>query len=74
MCTLLLRARYFKQHLTYTATLCRTGFIIGHVTPEAQLGGPLALVKNGDKIVIGVYGRHRSVFWPHRLMESFVAP
>jgi dihydroxy-acid dehydratase len=28
------------------------GFIIGHVTPEAQLGGPIALVKNGDRIVI----------------------
>ena len=28
------------------------GFIIGHVTPEAQEGGPIALVKNGDRIVI----------------------
>jgi dihydroxy-acid dehydratase len=28
------------------------GFIIGHVCPEAQLGGPIALVKNGDKITI----------------------
>jgi dihydroxy-acid dehydratase len=28
------------------------GFIIGHVTPEAQDGGPIALVKNGDKIII----------------------
>jgi dihydroxy-acid dehydratase len=28
------------------------GFIVGHVTPEAQLGGPIALVKNGDKITI----------------------
>jgi len=28
------------------------GFIVGHVTPEAQLGGPIALVKTGDKIVI----------------------
>jgi len=24
----------------------------GHVTPEAQLGGPLALVKDGDRIVV----------------------
>jgi dihydroxy-acid dehydratase len=29
------------------------GFIIGHVTPEAQVGGPIALVENGDTIVIG---------------------
>lgn len=28
------------------------GFIVGHVTPEAQDGGPIALVKNGDKITI----------------------
>jgi len=28
------------------------GFIIGHVTPEAQLGGPIALVKDGDKITL----------------------
>jgi dihydroxy-acid dehydratase len=28
------------------------GFIVGHVTPEAQAGGPIALVKNGDRITI----------------------
>jgi dihydroxy-acid dehydratase len=28
------------------------GFIIGHVTPEAQEGGPLALVHDGDRIEI----------------------
>jgi len=28
------------------------GFVIGHVTPEAYLGGPLAIVKNGDSIEI----------------------
>lgn len=28
------------------------GFIIGHVVPEAMEGGPIALVKNGDSIVI----------------------
>ncbi len=28
------------------------GFIVGHVTPEAQDGGPIALVKSGDRIVI----------------------
>ena len=28
------------------------GFIVGHITPEAQLGGPIALVQNGDKITI----------------------
>jgi len=28
------------------------GFIIGHVVPEAQEGGPIALVRDGDRIVI----------------------
>ena len=28
------------------------GFIIGHVTPEAQTGGPIALVQDGDRITI----------------------
>jgi dihydroxy-acid dehydratase len=28
------------------------GFIVGHITPEAQEGGPLALVHDGDTIVI----------------------
>ena len=28
------------------------GFVVGHITPEAYLGGPLALVKDGDPIVI----------------------
>jgi dihydroxy-acid dehydratase len=28
------------------------GFIIGHVTPEAQEGGPIALVEEGDRITI----------------------
>ena len=28
------------------------GFIIGHVVPEAQEGGPLALIKDGDLVTI----------------------
>jgi dihydroxy-acid dehydratase len=28
------------------------GFIVGHVTPEAQEGGPIALVEDGDAITI----------------------
>ena len=28
------------------------GFVVGHITPEAFDGGPLALVKNGDQITI----------------------
>jgi dihydroxy-acid dehydratase len=28
------------------------GFIVGHITPEAQEGGPIALTKDGDTITI----------------------
>ena len=28
------------------------GFVIGHVTPEAHLGGPIALVQDGDTITV----------------------
>jgi dihydroxy-acid dehydratase len=28
------------------------GFMVGHVAPEAYVGGPIALVKNGDSITI----------------------
>ncbi len=28
------------------------GFVVGHIVPEAQEGGPLALVQNGDMITI----------------------
>ena len=33
------------------------GTIVLHVTPEAAVGGPLSLVKNGDKIKISVKNR-----------------
>ena len=28
------------------------GFIVGHITPEAQVGGTIALLKDGDKITV----------------------
>ena len=33
------------------------GFIMGHVSPEAQEGGPIALVENGDRISIDAVAR-----------------
>ena len=33
------------------------GFVVGHVTPEAFDGGPIALVKNGDRITLDAEGR-----------------
>lgn len=28
------------------------GFIVGHICPEAAVGGPIALVRDGDMVVI----------------------
>ena len=28
------------------------GFVVGHISPEAELGGPIALIQDGDEIVI----------------------
>jgi dihydroxy-acid dehydratase len=30
------------------------GLMIGHVSPEAMVGGPISLVKNGDKVIIDI--------------------
>ena len=37
------------------------GFIVGHVTPEAQEGGPIALVRNGDVVTIDAEKNELSV-------------
>jgi dihydroxy-acid dehydratase len=33
------------------------GFVVGHITPEAFVGGPLAIVNNGDTITIDAENR-----------------
>jgi len=37
------------------------GFVVGHVTPEAAVGGPIALLKNGDTITIDAEKREVNV-------------
>jgi len=37
------------------------GFVVGHITPEAYQGGPLALVKNGDRLTIDAEKRRLDV-------------
>lgn len=37
------------------------GFVVGHITPEAFEGGPIALVENGDRIVIDAETRQITV-------------
>ena len=55
------------------------GFVVGHVTPEAQVGGPIALVQDGDTIRIDVEKRTMDVLglsdaeWAAR-RAAWVAP
>ncbi|KAF2400829.1 dihydroxy-acid dehydratase [Trichodelitschia bisporula] len=46
------------------------GFLIGHVVPEAQEGGPIALVKNGDEIVIDADTRELTLNVPEAEVEE----
>jgi dihydroxy-acid dehydratase len=37
------------------------GFVVGHVSPEAAVGGPIALVRDGDRISVDVTSRRIDV-------------
>jgi dihydroxy-acid dehydratase len=37
------------------------GFIVGHVTPEAQTGGPIALIEPGDLVTVDAANQTLSV-------------
>ena len=37
------------------------GFVVGHITPEAYVGGPLAVVEEGDRITIDAESREISL-------------
>jgi len=37
------------------------GFVVGHIVPEAQVGGPIALVEDGDEIIIDSEARRLEV-------------
>ena len=49
------------------------GFVIGHVTPEACDGGPLAVVRNGDPITIDAEQREITLGVPARELKSRLA-
>ncbi len=40
------------------------GFVVGHVSPEAASGGPIALLRNGDRITIDARRRRIEVALP----------
>ena len=46
------------------------GFVIGHVVPEAAEGGPIAVVKDGDPVVIDVTQRRLDLDIPHSVLQQ----
>ena len=49
------------------------GFVVGHVTPEAHVGGPIAIVKNGDPITIDAEKRKVSLDLPQSEIDARLA-
>jgi dihydroxy-acid dehydratase len=49
------------------------GFIVGHVTPEAQVGGPIALVRDGDVVTINAEANSLDVAISDKEMEARLA-
>lgn len=54
------------------------GCFVGHVSPEAMEGGPIAIVQDGDEIEIDINGRKVELHVPaeeiERRMKEWVAP
>ena len=46
------------------------GFVVGHVTPEAYAGGPIALIKNGDAISINAETRQVTLEVPAKELKK----
>jgi dihydroxy-acid dehydratase len=54
------------------------GTVVLHISPESAIGGPLAIVRTGDEIVLDTAGRRIDVHLPQeeidRRMAAFVRP
>ena len=46
------------------------GFVVGHISPEAAVGGPLALIEDGDAIVIDAEKKEISVDISEQTMQQ----
>jgi dihydroxy-acid dehydratase len=49
------------------------GFVVGHVTPEAAVGGPIAIVADGDGITIDAENRQITLNLPEDEIEKRLA-
>jgi len=49
------------------------GFVVGHVTPEAAVGGPIAIIENGDGITIDAEKREITLDIPQAEFDARLA-
>ena len=49
------------------------GTIVLHITPESAVGGPLAIVKTGDRIMLDVEGRRIELLIDDQELENRLA-
>jgi dihydroxy-acid dehydratase len=49
------------------------GFVVGHITPEAFSGGPIAIIKNGDPITIDAAKRKITLDLPETEISARLA-
>jgi dihydroxy-acid dehydratase len=49
------------------------GFVIGHITPEAAVGGPIAVLRDGDEITIDAAANEINVHLPEGELEQRLA-
>ncbi len=49
------------------------GFVVGHVTPEAAVGGPIAIIKDGDGITIDAEKREITLDIPQSEFDARLA-
>ncbi len=49
------------------------GFVVGHVTPEAAVGGPIAIIETGDSITIDAENRTLNLNIPQEEIDARLA-
>lgn len=49
------------------------GFVVGHVTPEAAMGGPIAIIKTGDSLTIDAENRTLNLNIPQAEIDARLA-
>jgi dihydroxy-acid dehydratase len=49
------------------------GFVVGHTTPEAAVGGPIGVIEDGDSITIDAENRVMNINIPQQELDARLA-